>query len=637
VPLLPFASALEWFAEHSGHLTDVKVLDGLPLPAKATLHRDGETLVIDNAFSASIATNTNVDPLPEPPAVIWWPEAPIALDTFYAQHIFHGPSLRGIERIVHIADSAIEGVVKVGTKNLVDPLAIDSSFQLAVYWAQATQGKAALPVSIGECVILRPFVGEVRARLDLSSITETELVGTIRYTDQGKKPVAFMRDVRAKLLDPKTIGVTPFAAAEPSKPADAIAEEFYRFDAMPAYKELKQRLEMAEVAGVKNPYFTLHERITNNTSVIGGREVLNYSSYNYVGLSGHPEVANASKAAIDRYGTSVSASRVASGEKPLHRELEAAIARMVGAEDSIVMVGGHGTNVGTVGHLLGPGDLILHDALIHDSVMQGAKLSGAQRRPFPHNDPVALERMLAVLRPSYKRVLIVIEGVYSMDGDIPDLAAFIRLRNTYKCWLMVDEAHSLGVIGKTGRGIGEHAGIDTSEVDLWMGTLSKSLSSCGGYIAGSKALVEYLKYTSPGFVYSVGISPPNAASALASIQVLEREPGRVATLHKNAAQFLKLAAERGLDTGHSAGSAVVPVIVGNSFLAIKLAERLFARGINVNPIIYPAVEDNAARLRFFITSEHTSEQIAFTVETVASALAELRRELSLDDDAAAQA
>jgi 8-amino-7-oxononanoate synthase len=595
----------------------------------------GELAIEANGARAFTARVIDAAPttLEDPPAVIWWPSVPMPLETFYARHIFHGPLLRGVERVLHIADTAIEGVVRNSSFGAhTDPLAIDSSFQLAVYWAQATQGKAALPASIGECVVLKRFDGPIRARLDLSSITEQELVGTIRYyADNGKKPelVGFMRDVRAKLLDPQVIGVQGFGAAMSAGAVD-VAEEHYNFAELPAYKELKQRLEMAEIAGVKNPYFTVHERVTNNTSVIGGREVLNYSSYNYVGLSGHPDVSAAAKAAIDRYGTSVSASRVASGEKPLHRELEAAIARMVGAEDAIVMVGGHGTNVGTVGHLLGPGDLILHDALIHDSVMQGAKLSGAQRRPFPHNDPAALEKMLSVLRPAYKRVLIVVEGVYSMDGDIPDLAAFVRLRNTYKCWLMVDEAHSLGVLGKTGRGAGEHAGIDTSEVDLWMGTLSKSLSSCGGYIAGSKALVEYLKYTSPGFVYSVGISPPNAASALASIQVLEREPQRVQKLHDNAALFLRLAAARGLDTGHSKGSAVVPVIVGNSFLAIKLGERLLQQGINVNPIIYPAVEDNAARLRFFITSEHTPEQIAFTVTAVADTLDALRREFAVD-------
>ncbi len=653
VPLLPFASALDAMSGSTWPIviSGAEVGEGLPLPARIRLVRAGESqsLVREDgriAFKAQVTTAAP-GPAPEaPPSAFWFDALPLELDAFYAEHTFHGPKLRGIERVLHLADTAVEGIVRTSpSAGRVDPLAVDSSFQLAVYWAQAVQGKGALPLSVGECVILRPWQGRVRARLDLSSITEAEVTGTIRYYSDAPEArpelIGWMRDVRAKLLDASVLGVKP---ARPHAVRSSVLDqaatldvpaEHYRFDELPAYKELKQRLDMAEIAGVKNPYFTLHERVTNNTSVIGGREVLNYSSYNYVGLSGHKDVSRAANDAIARYGTSVSASRVASGEKPLHRELEAAIADMLGTEDAIVMVGGHATNVSTIGHLLGPGDLILHDALIHDSALQGAKLSGAQRRPFPHNDPAALERMLALLRPQYKRVLIVIEGVYSMDGDIADLPAFIALRQRYKCWLMVDEAHSLGVLGKGGRGIGEHFGVDGGEVDLWMGTLSKSLSSCGGYIAGTKAMVEYLKYTNPGFVYSVGISPPNAAAALASIQVLEREPERVAKLHANGRLFLRLAAERDLDTGASRDSAVLPVIVGNSFLCIRLGERLLERGINVNPIIYPAVEDNAARLRFFITSDHTEEQIRFTVTTVADTLAELRRELGLDESASA--
>jgi 8-amino-7-oxononanoate synthase len=643
VPILPFASALQAMAQPTFPivLKDAFVGEGLPLPARIKRAQEGTKITFQREDGQAAFRGEQGSVLPvapqEPPSAFWFDELPLSLETFYAKHTFHGPSLRGIEKLLHVSDTAVEGVVRTGGEN-VDPLAIDSSFQLAVYWAQAVQGKGALPLSVAECVILKPWTGKVRARLDLSSITETEFSGTIRYYAEGARPelVGWMRGVRAKLLDASVIGVE---AAHTTKKRSSVLDqastldvpvEHYRFDELPAYKELKQRLDMAEIAGVKNPYFTLHERVTNNTSVIAGREVLNYSSYNYVGLSGHPDVSRETNEAVARYGTSVSASRVASGEKPLHRELEAAISRMLGTEDSIVMVGGHATNVGTVGHLLGPGDLILHDALIHDSVMQGAKLSGAQRRPFPHNDPAALERTLAILRPQYKRVLIVIEGVYSMDGDIADLPAFVALRNRYKCWLMVDEAHSLGVLGKGGRGIGEYFGVEGSDVDLWMGTLSKSLSSCGGYIAGTKALVEYLKYTSPGFVYSVGISPPNAASALASIRVLEREPERVAKLHHNAKLFLDLAAKRGLDTGTSAGSAVVPVIVGNSFLCIRLGQELLERGINVNPIIYPAVEDNASRLRFFITSEHTDEQLQHTVKTVADTLASLRQELGLE-------
>ncbi|HVW35674.1 MAG TPA: aminotransferase class I/II-fold pyridoxal phosphate-dependent enzyme, partial [Pirellulales bacterium] len=349
--------------------------------------------------------------------------------------------------------------------------------------------------------------------------------------------------------------------------------------------------------------------------------LINFSSYNYIGMSGEPFVSQAAKDAIDRYGTSVSASRLVSGEKPLHRELEQAISRLIGAEDSIVFVGGHSTNETTVGHLFGPGDLILHDALAHNSIIQGCILSGARRRPFPHNDWRAVEQLLSDLRGDYRRVLIAIEGVYSMDGDIPDLPRFIDVKRRHKAFLMVDEAHSAGVLGAHGRGIGEYWDVNPADVDLWMGTLSKSFGSCGGYIAGCKAVVEYLKYTAPGFVYSVGMSPPNAAAALAAIRLLEREPQRVKRLEQNAKLFLSLAQARHLNTGLSKDTPVVPIILGDSLACLKLSQALGGRGINVQPIVHPAVEERAARLRFFITSSHTEEQIRYTIEAIAEELA----------------
>jgi 7-keto-8-aminopelargonate synthetase-like enzyme len=331
----------------------------------------------------------------------------------------------------------------------------------------------------------------------------------------------------------------------------------------------------------------------------------------------------AAKAAIDRFGTSVSASRLVSGEKTIHRELEQAIAGFLGVDDAICFVGGHATNESTIGHLFGPGDLIAHDSLAHNSIIQGAILSGARRRPFPHNDWQALDQVLSEIRREYHRVLVAIEGVYSMDGDFPDLPRFIEIKQKHKAILLVDEAHSIGTMGRTGRGIGEHFGINPRDVDLWMGTLSKTFGSCGGYIAGPEAVVEYLKYTAPGFVYSVGMPPAAVAASLASLQVLQKEPERVAKVRANAALFLKLARERGIDTGWSNGTPVVPVILGNSLHALQLSRALFERGINVQPILYPAVEEEKARLRFFITSVHTDEQIRTTVAAVAEELAKI--------------
>jgi 7-keto-8-aminopelargonate synthetase-like enzyme len=262
-----------------------------------------------------------------------------------------------------------------------------------------------------------------------------------------------------------------------------------------------------------------------------------------------------------------------------------------------------------IGHLLGRNDLVVHDSLIHNSIVQGAMLSGARRAPFRHLDPEAADRILADARPRHGRALLVIEGHYSMDGDVPDLAAFVAVARRHRAWLMVDEAHALGVLGPRGFGSADHAGIDPNEVDIWMGTLSKSLVSCGGYIAGRKELIGYLKRMAPGFVFSVGIAPPVAAAALAAVEILEREPHRVHRLNERAAQFLHLARDGGLDVGGSIGAAIVPIITGSSIGAARLSQALFRRGINVQPILYPAVAERAARLRFFLTADHSENQV----------------------------
>jgi 7-keto-8-aminopelargonate synthetase-like enzyme len=289
-------------------------------------------------------------------------------------------------------------------------------------------------------------------------------------------------------------------------------------------------------------------------------------------------------------------------------------------EAAILYVSGHATNESTIGHLFGSGDLILHDALAHNSIIQGAILSGARRRPFAHNDWQDLDSILREIRHEYRRVLVVVEGVYSMDGDFPNLPRFVEVKDRHRALLMVDEAHSIGTMGAHGRGLSEHFGIDSRTVELWMGTLSKAFGSCGGYIAGCSELVEYLKYTSPGFVYSVGMPPGNVAAALASLRILEEEPQRVADVQARSRLFLKLAREAGLNTGLSNNTPVVPIITGTSLHALQLSHQLFERDINVQPILYPAVEESAVRLRFFITSCHSERQIIDTVAAIAQEL-----------------
>ena len=298
--------------------------------------------------------------------------------------------------------------------------------------------------------------------LGLDSLERMEIVAALEDHFGGRFPeqvIAEMYTCR-EVIDAVQKHLVNGRDARRASRAVEIPPEDYRFDRYPEYIKLKQNLEMLESTGLGNPFFKVHERVANDTTVIDGREMINFSSYNYVGMSGDPVVAAAAKAAIDRYGTSVSASRLVSGEKGLHRELERAIADFIGADDAIVFVGGHSTNETTVGHLFGPGDLILHDALAHNSIVQGCILSGAHRRPFPHNNWQVVDRLLADLRGDYRRVLVAIEGVYSTDGDIPDLPRFIEVTKRHKAFLMVDEAHSAGVLGPHGRGIGEYFGVN---------------------------------------------------------------------------------------------------------------------------------------------------------------------------------
>lgn len=417
----------------------------------------------------------------------------------------------------------------------------------------------------------------------------------------------------------------PHSAATPND----VPAENYNVALFPEYLELERHKHMLLAVTDTNPYFRVDLgdapslRSIRGVTHVDGAALTNFCSYDYIGMAHDAAVVAATKDAIDRYGTGAGASRLVSGEKQIHRDLEHALAGFLGTPATIAFVSGHATNVTTIGHLMGPGDLIVHDILAHNSILQGARLSGATCRGFAHNDWRALDVLLSGIRHSYRRVLIAIEGVYSMDGDYPDLARFVDIKERHHALLYVDEAHSLGTMGATGRGLGEHAGVAPSGVDMWMGTLSKSLASCGGYIAGSNELIEYLKYTAPGFVYSVGISPPSAATALAALEVLQREPQRVARLRALSSLFLRLARERGLNTGVAAGTPVIPIIVGNSVRCLRLTRALVRRGINVQPIIHPAVPEQASRLRVFITINHTESLIRFAVDAIAEELAKL--------------
>lgn len=381
-------------------------------------------------------------------------------------------------------------------------------------------------------------------------------------------------------------------------------------------RQMHMILRASDALGIENPYFRVHDGHAMTRSSIDGRDVLNFSSYDYLGLNADPRPAEAAIAAIRHYGVSASASRMVAGTRPVHRELETELALHYRCPAAQLFVSGHATNVSVIATLVGAEDVILYDAFIHSSVTDGVQMSGASRRSFPHNDMAALERLLAECRPQYRNILVVVEGLYSMDGDLPDLPALVSLRERYGFWLMVDEAHALGCVGQHGLGSFEHFGIAPTDVDIWMGTLSKTLASTGGYIAGSTELIEHLRYLAGGFVFSVAMPPALAASALTALRLLHSEPERATRLQAASQHFVRRAAELDLDTGDSGQFGVLPVIVGDSALAVRLSECLFKRGINVAPAMFPGVPMGTARLRFFLTAEHTPEQIDTALDAV---------------------
>lgn len=464
------------------------------------------------------------------------------------------------------------------------------------------------------------------ARMDVLNALEESF--KLRFTEDSLYEMESCRDVidyiQAKVA-PGSVQPSKPSPPEPSPAAPDTAREIPRQDwnvaEFPECVAFQQRVASTMAAGLTNPFFRSKQQVHGSTATIDGREVVSYTSFDYLGLAGHPRVIAAAKNALDCLGASASASRLVGGNHAIVQQLDEELARFLGTEAAIVFPSGYGTNASLFGHLFGAKDLILYDDLAHNSIVQGSFLSKAQRRPFPHNDFQFVDRLLADVRGNYRRVVVAIEGAYSMDGDYPDLPRFIEMKRRHSALLYVDEAHSVGVMGATGRGLCEHFGVDPRDGDLWMGTVSKALASGGGYLAGPAALVQYLKYTTPAFVFATAISPANAAATLEAVRLIQEEPDRVHRLQQRSRLFLKLANDIGLDTGGSGDTPVIPIILGDSMLCMRVSSALLASGVDAQPILYPAVPESKSRIRFFITAEHTEEQIAHTVQVLTDCIA----------------
>jgi 8-amino-7-oxononanoate synthase len=395
----------------------------------------------------------------------------------------------------------------------------------------------------------------------------------------------------------------------------------YQFESLPEVKSLDERIALWTRNGVY-PYFISKERgSTSTTQLDSGVELLDFSHFDYLGLAVEPEVVAAAQHAVARYGTSVSAAPLISGRIPLHEELECTIADWIRVDECMLYTGGHATNVTTIGHLLSSEDLVIYDEYSHNSLLQGIKLAHATGVPFRHNDLESLEQLLQHFRTRFRRALICTEGAFSMDGDICPLPDLISLKERWKAWLLVDEAQSMGVLGTTGRGASEFYGIDPRSVDIWMGVTSKALAGCGGYVAGSHTLIKYLKHTAPGFVFTTAMSPPAAAASLTALRFLQRNPSRVTKLQVNSDLFRSFAKESHLDIGSSRDSAIVPVMVASEERCAALAFALRKKGVSAFPMVWPAVPQGRARLRFLVSTLHTEEQIRFAIAATVESFA----------------
>ena len=397
------------------------------------------------------------------------------------------------------------------------------------------------------------------------------------------------------------------------------------FANLPGYDELRLFRSIGQKFGVENPYFRLHEARAGSQTRIGGKSILNFSSYDYLGLNEHPEVVQTGKAAIDRYGISASASRHVAGERPVHRALEHALADHYGVEDCLVLVSGYATNLGVIGHLVGSKDLLVHDALSHNSIVMGGTLSGAARRSFAHNDLDSLDQMLAATRNKFERALIVVEGHYSMDGDYPDLPRLLEIKARHR--RLAD--------GRRGR--------IPSACSGGAATASPSISASirGGSTSGWEPCPRPspdAAATSPAARSSSTIcDSPSACSYSASAcrRSSQRPPtrrSRFCTASPSGSPgcsttpryFCSLAKARGLDLGTAAGTAVCPVIIGDSLPTVVLSQRLLERGVNALPVTHPAVPAKSSRLRFFVTAMHTRTQIEAAIDVTAEELANVR-------------
>lgn len=361
------------------------------------------------------------------------------------------------------------------------------------------------------------------------------------------------------------------------------------------------------------PYFRTIESEQDTVVKIQGKDVLMFGSNSYLGLTNHPKLKEASKKAIDKYGSGCAGSRFLNGTLDIHLELEEKLANFVGKEGALVFSTGFQVNLGVISSIPGRHDYIIIDDLDHACIIDGARLSFAKLLKYKHNDMEALERVLAKTEMD-KIKLIAVDGVFSMEGDLANLPEIHKLAKKYNANIMVDDAHGLGVMGRNGRGTADHFGL-TDEVDLIMGTFSKSLASIGGFIAADNDTINFLKHNARSLIFSASIAPANAASVLAALELMEQQPELVDKLWDNTKFAMELFNKYKFDTGHTV-TPIIPIYIRDDFKTFKLTKLLLDEGVFVNPVVSPAVPSTSSLIRYSLMASHTKDQIQESIEKI---------------------
>jgi len=451
--------------------------------------------------------------------------------------------------------------------------------------------------SLGVAEIAAHVEAATNKSLDPEEVYELETINELADYVDSLRPGARREAAPAPQRIPVQVVESPVASGDPGDPIDH-------------FRRLNRRVNAIKEQGLYffEPVITSHDGVWVD---VDGRRMLMLSSYGYLGLLGHSRLKASAVAATKEFGTGHHGARLLAGTTSVHMQLEARIAEFMDAADSLVFSSGYVTNLATISALVGPDDCVIGDAWNHASIVDGCRMSGAEFQEFAHNDMTSLAERLGSSRG--RRTLVVIDAVYSMEGDIANVPAIVELCRAHNAILMVDEAHSLGVLGRSGRGVQEHFDLAPNDIDIKMGTLSKSLASSGGFVAGREEIITYLRHHARGYIFSGALPAAQAAASLAALEVLEQQPELVDRLRANQQRYLEGLRGLGFDTGLST-TPIVPIMTHNNDRTLAMTRACREEGLFVVPVCYPAVPMDAPRLRTCMTALHTADDIDLALD-----------------------